>query len=359
MSENNTANQEVEKVEQPIVTSQEDKFFGVKHSIQSEKEAEEASESEFEVEIIDDRPIEDRKPPKAKTSNTEDVEQEIDGITDKVQKRIDKLKYEFHEERRAKEAAERLREEAVNYAQGIQHENKRLSALINKGEEALLGQISAKSSAEVAKAEQEFKEAYEAGDTEKMVLANKKLASAQVDLKSADERLKYYQQQQDIQQNNVEQPTQAYQNPTQIPLSDLDKKWLEENSWWSDPKYTELRGFALGINEKVIREGYQRATKPYYDEIDKRLKDKLGKVYPEIFESKEDDVATETESIQSEVETAISKTPSNVVAPATRNNGAMPRKVQLTSSQVSLARRLGLTPEQLAMQIAKESKNGR
>ncbi len=123
-----------------------------------------------------------------------DVEEEIEGINDKVQKRIDKLKYEYHEERRAKEAADRLREEAVNYAQKIQGENKRLSALINKGEEALLGQISAKSTAELEKAKAEFKEAYEAGNSDAMLAANEKILAAQVDLKSATEKLNYYHQ---------------------------------------------------------------------------------------------------------------------------------------------------------------------
>ena len=160
MSENNTANQEVEQVEpieQPVETSKEEKFFGVKHQIgKSKDDSTENKNEEVEVEVIDDRPPEDRKPPKVETAKN-DVEEEIEGINDKVQKRIDKLKYEYHEERRAKEASDRLREEAVNYAQKIQGENKRLSALINKGEEALLGQISAKSTAELEKAKAEFK----------------------------------------------------------------------------------------------------------------------------------------------------------------------------------------------------------
>ena len=203
MSENNTANQEVEQVEQPVETSKEEKFFGVKHQIgKSKDDSTENKNEEVEVEVIDDRPPEDRKPPKVETAKN-DVEEEIEGINDKVQKRIDKLKYEYHEERRAKEASDRLREEAVNYAQKIQGENKRLSALINKGEEALLGQISAKSTAELEKAKAEFKEAYEAGNSDAMLAANEKILAAQVDLKSATEKLNYYQQQQEAMRGNA------------------------------------------------------------------------------------------------------------------------------------------------------------
>jgi len=184
MSENTTANQEV--TEQVPQSSKEEKFFGVKTTFEKEPKVE--STDEFQVEVIDDRPAEDRRPPKVKTA-TDGVEEEIDGISEKVQKRIDKIKYDYHEERRAKEASEKLRDEAVGYAQKIQDENKRLSALINKGEEALLGQISAKATAELEQGKAEFKEAYEAGDTDKMLAANEKILSAQVDAKSANEKL--------------------------------------------------------------------------------------------------------------------------------------------------------------------------
>jgi len=52
------------------------------------------------------------------------------------------------------------------------------------------------------------------------------------------------------------------------------------------------------------------------------------------------------------------RTPSNVVAPSNRNNGSRPRKIQLTATQVALAKRIGLTPEQYAKQVIKETSNG-
>ena len=82
MSENNTANQEVEQVEpveQPVETSKEEKFFGVKHQIgKSKDDSTENKNEEVEVEVIDDRPPEDRKPPKVETAKN-DVEERIAG----------------------------------------------------------------------------------------------------------------------------------------------------------------------------------------------------------------------------------------------------------------------------------------
>jgi len=349
MSENTTANQEV--TEQVPQSSKEEKFFGVKTTFEKEPKVE--STDELQIEVVDDRPAEDRRPPKVKTA-TDGVEEEIDGISEKVQKRIDKIKYDYHEERRAKEASEKLRDEAVGYAQKIQDENKRLSALINKGEEALLGQISAKATAELEQGKAEFKEAYEAGDTDKMLAANEKILSAQVDAKSANEKLNYYQQQTEArqqlqQQNNVAQQPQPVQQQ-HTPPDPKAVEWLQKNTWFGNKEHKDMTGYAYGLHETLIQnEGIYPTSDQYYQEVDKRMRQR----FPEFFG--EEEVPVGNEQV---VETVISKKPSNVVAPATRNNGAMPRKVQLTGTQVALARRLGLTPEQYAKQVAKEVQNG-
>ena len=355
--ENNAVEQEVtEEITQPE-TSAEDKFFGVKTTIgksSDKKETTTESKDEVEVEVIDDRPIADRKPKRKESKkDDDDLESEIDGIDEQVKKRINRLKYEYHEERRAKEAASKVRDESVGYAQQVLAENKRLSALINKGEEALLGQISAKATAEIDKAKQEFKEAYESGDSEKMLAANEKILNSQVDLKTTNDKLNYYQQQNKITEQNVQtqQPVQQEQPVPQAPIDPKAVEWLQKNTWFGNEKHRDMTGYAYGLHETLIKdEGIVPTSEQYYQEVDKRMRSK----FPEFFgtetqdESNDEVVAT----------TASSKKPSSVVAPATRNNGAIPRKVQLTSTQVSLARRLGITPEQYAKQVAKEMNNG-
>ena len=256
-----------------------------------------------------------------------------------------------------KEASEKLRDEAVGYAQKIQDENKRLSALINKGEEALLGQISAKAAAELEQGKAEFKEAYEAGDTDKMLAANERILSAQVDAKSANEKLNYYQKQTEAQQQLLQQQQNvAQQQPQQVqpqhtPPDPKAVEWLQKNTWFGSNEHKDMTGYAYGLHETLIQnEGIYPTTDQYYQEVDKRMRSK----FPEFFGEEEAPVDNEQEV----VETVISKKPSAVVAPATRNNGAMPRKVQLTGNQVALARRLGLTPEQYPKQVAKEVQNG-
>ena len=364
--QNQTVNQEVTSEEfvtetaQPEKTSREEQFFGhtttigttpEERAINTSKKSTEESD-DLEIEIIDDRPIADRKTPRVKTTatNDEDIESEIEGVDEQVKKRINRLKYEFHEERRAKEATEKVREEAITYAQKVQEENKRLAALIGKGEEALLGQISAKAQSQLERAKAEFKEAYESGNSEKMLEANETILNSSVDLRSANEKINYYEQQKQVQ---AQQPVAPQQTASQqfAPPDPKGVKWLQDNKWFGDPKHKDLTGFAYGLHETLINdERIHPTSDEYYQQVDTRMR----KAFPDFFGTEnqaEDTISTDV------VETASSRKPSSVVAPATRNNGAMPRKVQLTATQVNLARRLGITPEQYAKQLAKESRN--
>tara|TARA_R110000787_G_scaffold29189_2_gene79264 strand:+ start:4101 stop:5207 length:1107 start_codon:yes stop_codon:yes gene_type:complete len=364
--QNQAANQEVTSEEfvtetaQPEKTSREEQFFGhtttigttpEERAINTSKKSTEESD-DLEIEIIDDRPIADRKTPRVKTTATddEDIESEIEGVDEQVKKRINRLKYEFHEERRAKEATEKVREEAITYAQKVQEENKRLAALIGKGEEALLGQISAKAQSQLERAKAEFKEAYESGNSEKMLEANETILNSSVDLRSANEKINYYEQQKQVQ---AQQPVAPQQTASQqfAPPDPKGVKWLQDNKWFGDPKHKDLTGFAYGLHETLINdERIHPTSDEYYQQVDTRMR----KAFPDFFGTEnqaEDTISTDV------VETASSRKPSSVVAPATRNNGAMPRKVQLTATQVNLARRLGITPEQYAKQLAKESRN--
>ena len=115
-------NEVAEKMEEQ--ETQQDLDFGEDKPVQSPK----ANDAPFEVEIVDDRPEEDRvaKRNESATTNVEDDDDEAKNYSEKVQKRIKALKYDYHEERRAKEEASRLQEEALNYAKKLQKENEEL-----------------------------------------------------------------------------------------------------------------------------------------------------------------------------------------------------------------------------------------
>jgi len=119
-----------------------------------------------EIEVVDDTPAEDRgrkpmvEPPKEVT------DEELAKYDEGVQKRIKHFTKGYHEERRAKETAEREREEALRLAQAVLEENKKLKGSVNQNQTALLEQAKRVVSNEVETAKRMYKEAYESGDSD-------------------------------------------------------------------------------------------------------------------------------------------------------------------------------------------------
>jgi hypothetical protein len=179
---------------------------------------------DFEIEVIDDRPEEDRRPPRVEDPNdTFDIDAEIEGVDSSVKKRINRMKYEYHEQRRAKEEAEREKLEAINFAQSQQSEN------------------------------QAYKKAHEENDTEALLNAQRKLAQAQAD----KSYLQNYQPQQA--QENQNQPVNGQSNGQdyqQQPQFDIPtQNWLQKNPWWNQPGYEPVTEFTKGLHLKLSGQG--------------------------------------------------------------------------------------------------------
>ena len=162
-------------------TSFEEKFLGVRTRIGNSGEEEEMPD----VEIVDDRPEEDRRPPqKAEAKEEEESEEdELEGYSEKVKKRINKLRYQQHEERRQREAAEKMREEAVRVAQNLQQQNQQYQDVIRNGEAMLVTQIKDRAALAVEKAKGQYASAHEAGETDKLLEAQDALIAAQAELR--------------------------------------------------------------------------------------------------------------------------------------------------------------------------------
>ena len=305
----------------------------------AEKIAEEALDveidgTELEVDIVDDTPDEDkgkpRRPEEAEAQIPED--DEISNYGENVQKRIKQLKYEFHEERRRKEEASRLQEEAVSYARQIHEENQRLKKTLAEGEGVLVEQAKGRVEAELDKAKAAYKEAYEIGDPDKLIEAQEKLTSLQNE--------KFRVQSYKPRQQEVEAlPENIAVKPKVAEPDERTKAWASENQWFGED--TEMTGFAFGVHESLVKSGINPQTQAdeYYSRIDASMRQR----FPDKFGGQE-------------VEEAPARQTGNVVAPASRS-AKKPRRVQLTSTQVSLAKRLGLSPEQYAAQLLKESSN--
>ena len=285
-------------------------------------------QDDFEVEIIDDTPEEDRVPKRKETSESSaenDNEEEIKNYSEGVQKRISKLKYEFHEERRAKEESDRLKEEAIKYAEKLKKDNESLRKTLADGESMLIDQAKGRVGAELDKAKADYKEAYESGDPDKLIDAQEKLSKLHNEKFRVDE---YKPQPQEVQE---EAP-----KPQAPKLSQRDLEWQKNNEWFE--KDSVMRGTAMGLHTQLQQKGVVLGSEEYYKEIDEGMRN----IFPEKFE-----VQQEAPELQN----------GNVVAPVERS-GKKSRTVRLTRTQVALAKRLGLSPEQYAAQLMKEQSNG-
>ena len=293
----------------------------------------EDSDDGFEIEVVDDTPEEDQgKPRRAENAEPQvPSDDEVEKYSEGVQKRIKQLKFEYHEERRAKEEAARLQDEALKYAQQVKEENDKLRKSLNENEDVLLGQAKGRVAAEIDKAKIAYKTAYESGDPDALIEAQEKLSALQVEKSRYDT----YKPKPHA-ETPAQQPQQQPQQQAQVRKPDqraLD--WAAKNDWFE--KDPEMTGYAYGLHQKLVNNGIDPNTEQYYTEIDNAVR----RVFPDRF----DDVSFE--------ETAPQRQAGNVVTPAARS-GKKPRKVQLTSTQVSLAKRLGLSNEQYAAQLMKD-----
>ena len=293
---------------------------------------EDLDNSGFEVDIIDDTPEEDkpRRPEDAEAQIPED--DEIASYGENVQKRIKQLKFEYHEERRRKEEAARLQDEAVDYARKVYEENQKLRKTLEEGEGVLVQQAKGRVEAELERAKSAYKEAYETGDPDKLIEAQEKLNS----LQNEKFRVESYKPKP---QQAQEQPVQLQQKP-KVPEPDAKTKaWAAQNEWFGND--SEMTGYAFGVHESLVKQGVnpQSQADEYYNRIDESMRQR----FPDKFGGQQ-------------VEAAPVRQAGSVVAPAGRS-AKKPRRVQLTSTQVALAKRLGLSAEQYAAQLLKESSN--
>ena len=284
---------------------------------------------EVEIEVVDDTPQADRG--RKATEPPEDItDEELEDYSDKVRKRIKHFSKGYHDERRAKESAERERTELEQVAQRLIAENKDLKGTVGRNQEALLEQAKRTAAGEMILAKRAYKAAYEEGDSDKLVEAQEKMTNAKFKADKLNDL-----QPEALQSQETPVKTEGTQeNFTPAPIVDARANdWAASNTWFGQDD--EMTSFALGLHNKLVKEGANPQTDEYYERIDTRMR----QIFPNEFE----DV---------EVEVEKPKRQTNVVAPATRSTA--PRKIRLSQSQYNISRRLGLTPKQYAEQVAIE-----
>jgi len=295
-------------------------------------------EGEIELEIIDDTPEPDRGKPKAtdtQAAAASDDDDDLEGYSDKVKKRINKLKYDYHAERRAREENDRLKEEAINIAVKLKEERDQMARRLEATEDVSVGQAKQRITTELEQAKAQFKAAYEAGDGDALADAQMRMT----ELKNEESRVNSFRpQRQQPQEQQVQQPAPPPASPP--PPSNRATTWAQQNPWFG--KDEEMTGYAYGVHERLIKQGVAPDSEEYYNQINTSVR--------RVFAEKFDGGNTEDKTPRRQT--------SSVVAPAGRQTNVTPRKVVLTSTQVALAKRLGLKPEVYAAQLLKESSNG-
>jgi hypothetical protein len=287
----------------------------------------EDKEKDFELEIEDDTPEQDRNRQPLPKEMVQDLEEdELEEYSEKVKTRLKQMKKVWHDERREKESALREQQEAVNLAQNLVEENKKLKSRLTEGEKSLISTATSAAELEMEMAKRAYKEAYDSGDSDKIVETQEKLNNAGYRL----QRLKGYRPPLQEENNSVQN------QPTQAAAPRLDQKtdsWRKQNTWFGQDE--EMTATALGLHQKLEKQygGQYIGTDEYWNTVNKTMQ----KRFPEYFGDEEPEKPQ--------------RTAATVVASASRSTA--PKKIVLKQSQLALAKKLGLTPEQYAREYAK------
>jgi hypothetical protein len=289
----------------------------------------EADGEELAIEVVDDTPKKDRGR-KPSTPPEELTDDELEQYSEKVRKRLQHFSKGYHDQRRVAEQSAREKAELEAMTARLVEENKRLKGTVGKNQEALLEQAKKMAERELEEAKAKFRSAYEAGESEALVSAQDELTNAKFKVERVN-NIKLPA----LQEEEVEVQTQTI---APVAVDNRAVEWQQANSWFGPDD--EMTSFALGLHQKLVKQGVNPRSDEYYEKINSRMR----QVFPDRFDDVEED----------EPEEPKPRRKTTVVAPATRSTA--PRKIVLTQTQVALAKRLGVPLEEYAKQVALESR---
>ena len=295
------------------------------------------TDDDFEVEVVDDTPEQDRGRKPLDREVEDPTDDEIEQYTQGAQKRIKELTHARHDERRAKEATLREKQELEVLTQRLLDENKKLRQNVSTGSEQVTQMAKTAAEAELDKARRDYKAAQESFDSDAILAAQESLLDAKMKLENAKNFRPT-----PLQDENFEVQT-GYQEPQRVQPDEKTLRWQAKNQWFGNNGFEEVTSYALGLHQKLVNSGMDPRSDEYFEQIDARVKSK----FPEVFGGNEDKPRSGD----------TPRKPASVVAPATRSSGK--RMVQLTKTQLALAEKFKLTPQQYAAQVARlENQNG-
>ena len=294
-------------------------------------EKNEVKEENVSRETIEDKPVEvelplnldekDKKEEEAVETKEEKKEDEVTEYSKKVQTRINQITDRYRKEQRDKE-------EAVRLAETLKSENEKLQTQIQNLDKGYISEYGTRIESQLASASEALKKALEVNDTDAIVKAQQ--AIAKVTIEQERHRIAKERQEQNVSRETSQpQTVQQPQQPAQQEPDPKAKAWAEKNTWFGENE--EMTYLALGLDKKLVQEGFDLGSDEYYSELDKRIRTR----FPEEFKQ-------ETSGV-------------NRVAPAdstaSRSNSKGRRTVKLSPSQVAMAKRLNVPLEEYAKYV--------
>jgi hypothetical protein len=252
-------------------------------------------------------------------------DEELEDYSKGVQSRIAKLTRKMRE-------AERREQAAIDYAKAVEEKRRVLEARFEKTDADYVKKFETSISTGLEAAQKELAAAIESGDAQAQVEANKRIATL------AFENAKLEQAKAGKEEQQARTPVAEPQPVTQAPRMDdpinpdpRAEAWASKNSWFGTDKAMTYTAFEIH-KDLTEKEGYDPNSREYYAEVDKRIRVD----FPHKFGSTDNKQST---------------APVQTVASATRSVKPGRKTVRLTSSQVAIAKKLGVPLEEYAKQL--------
>ena len=289
----------------------------------------EAAETETaEVETEEPEVVEEKAAEEKPVKEEDKSEEEIAEYSESVKKRINKLTYKIRE-------AERREKAAIEYAQNVQEKLNNTQATLSQKDKNLYDEYSARVESQLTSAEDRYKKAHDIGDTDEMLAAQKDVAKLAVELESLN-RVRPQEQEQeqpvDIQQPVAQQP-QVQQAPPQPDAK--AQEWAAKNNWFGEDLAMTTSAFAFH-RQLVEQEGFDPSSDEYYSEVDRRM----AEAFPHKLNGGGE--VSQVNNVQENVANS---------SRGVRGRAGKGRTVKLSSSQIAIAKRLGVPLEEYAKHV--------
>ena len=290
--------------------------------MQNVVEDEEEKEVEVELPSENEEPVTEEAPaveePVEVEEASEEHEQEVAEYSDSVKKRIDKLTYKMRE-------AERREQAALKYAESVKNELTDTKTKLSKVDNNLFSEYNTRVDSQLERAKSKLKQAHEENDTDNLIAAQEELAKLSVEAESLT-RIQKEREEKQIENEATQLQSQEMQTPP--PPDPKAQERAARNKWFGDDVAMTSSAFAFH-RQLVEEQGIDPATDKYYEELDGRIKD----AFPHKFE---------------QANKPVQAVAGGSVGATTVNKS---KKIKLTSSQVAIAKKLGVPLAEYAKHV--------